>query len=62
VLRYQNLDDTVKKVRQAKEDNPSQSFEESLEVKVRLFGGEEHLGWIYQLDIAEVWAEYLREH
>jgi hypothetical protein len=47
---------------QARKDDPALSFEKSLEVKVKSFGGGEgKLDWIYELDIADVWAGYIKE-
>jgi hypothetical protein len=47
---------------QATKDDPAQSFEKSLEVKVKSFGGGGKLDWIYGLDISASWAEFLTQH
>jgi salicylate hydroxylase len=36
-------------------------LEESLEVKVKAFSGGS-LSWIYELDIKDVWEEYVKTH
>jgi len=55
---YDHLDAQAKAFKDAKENNPDQTFEESLEVKIRGFGGGD-LGWIYGSDIGRVWEEWL---
>jgi salicylate hydroxylase len=57
--RYEHLDSVGKSFQDAKAKNPGQTFEESLEVKIKGFGGTETLGWIYQNDIQKVWEEFL---
>ncbi len=42
----------------AKAANPEQSFEESLEIKIKGSSGG-NLSWIYQNDIGEVWEQFL---
>jgi salicylate hydroxylase len=39
--------------------NPEQTFEESLEVKIKGLGGIDTLSWIYQNDIQMVWKDFL---
>lgn len=48
----------MKNFQDAKAQNPKQTFEESLEVKIKGFGGGD-LSWIYQNDIQTVWEEFL---
>jgi salicylate hydroxylase len=57
--RYEHLDTQMKNFQQAKANNPGQTFEESLEVKIKGFGGGETLAWIYQNDIQTVWEDFL---
>jgi salicylate hydroxylase len=59
IPRYEHLDQQAKNIQDAKIKNPSQSFEESLEAKVKGFSGG-NLSWIYELDIKEVWEEWIR--
>lgn len=56
--RYENLDTQSKRIQDAKVNNPKQTFEESLELKIKGFSGGD-LSWIYQNDIQTVWEEYL---
>jgi salicylate hydroxylase len=39
--------------------NPQQTFEESLDMKIKGFGGGDTLSWIYQNDIQTVWERFL---
>ena len=57
--RYEHLDNVAKNFQDAKAKNPGQTFEESLEVKIRGFGGGDTLSWIYQNDIQTVWEDFL---
>lgn len=57
--RYEYLDQQAKNIQDSKAKNPEQTFEESLEVKVKGFGGGD-MSWIYQNDIKEVWEEFVR--
>jgi salicylate hydroxylase len=57
--RYEHLDNQMKNFQDAKAKNPGQTFEESLEVKIKGFGGGD-LSWIYQNDIQTVWEEFLK--
>ncbi len=43
----------------AKANNPALSFEESLDLRIKGFGGADTLSWIYQKDIKEVWEQFL---
>jgi salicylate hydroxylase len=58
-FRYEYLDQQGKNIQDAKAKNPQQSFEESLDVKIKGFGGGDSLSWIYQNDIQEVWDEFV---
>ena len=49
----------MKNIQDAKAKNPEQSFEESLEARIKRFGGVDTLSWIYQSDIQEVWEEFV---
>jgi salicylate hydroxylase len=49
----------MKTFQDAKVKNPEQTFEESLEVKIKGFGGIDTLSWIYQNDIQMVWEDFL---
>ncbi len=58
IRRYEHLDTQSKRLQDARINNPKQSFEESLELKIKgLSRGD--LSWIYQNDIQTVWEEYL---
>jgi len=59
--RYKHLDEQKAKALANREANPSQSFEESLQVRVGAFGGEDKLRWIYGNDIEQVWKEFLEK-
>jgi len=59
---YEHLDQQAKNFQRAQIESPEWSFEESLKVKVKGFGGgnTNSLSWIYGLDIKEVWEEFIR--
>ena len=57
--RYEHLDKQIKNMQDAKAKNPQQTFEESLNVKIKGFGGGDTLSWIYQNDIQTVWEGFL---
>jgi salicylate hydroxylase len=56
---YEYLDAQKKKIVDAKEKNPGQSFEESLRGRMMAFGGEGDMSWIYGNDIVKVWETFL---
>jgi hypothetical protein len=60
IFRYEHLDLQAKNFQNAKAKNPSQTFEESLDVKIKGFAGGD-LSWIYQNDIQTVWEDFLRK-
>jgi salicylate hydroxylase len=49
----------MKTFQDAKVKNPEQTFEESLEVKIKGLGGIDTLSWIYQNNIQRVWEDFL---
>ncbi|KAF2490667.1 salicylate hydroxylase [Lophium mytilinum] len=58
---YEHLDQQAKNVQDAKIKHPGQTFEESLDVKVKTFGGgPDNLSWIYGLNIKEVWEDFVK--
>jgi salicylate hydroxylase len=57
--RYEHLDQQGKKIQDAKANNPQQTFEEGLDVKVKAFGGGDTLSWIYQNDIQDAWEQFV---
>lgn len=59
ICRYEFLDEQKKNILESKARNPDQSFEASLKARVKAFGGEEDMAWIYRNDIEEVWRKYL---
>jgi salicylate hydroxylase len=59
-FRYQHLDQQAFRIQDAKIGNPNQTFEESLDVKLKGFGDGDSLSWIYALDIKDVWEEFVR--
>lgn len=61
VFRYQYLDRQKRDIDAQREENPSQTFQESLEVRIQAFGGEEKWNWIYGNDIEQVWRDFLAE-
>jgi salicylate hydroxylase len=56
--RYEHLDKGAKSVQEAKARDPEQSFDESLDARVKSFGGNA-LAWIYQNDIQDVWDDFV---
>ncbi|TVY12729.1 FAD-dependent urate hydroxylase, partial [Lachnellula arida] len=56
---YQHLDQTKANIQAAKDADPNQSFEQSLQARVNAFGGEDQLSWIYGNDIAGVWKNWV---
>lgn len=55
---YEHLDQ-VKKRMQGALAGAERGFDEVLAARVATFGGDK-MTWIYQSDIEEVWAEYLK--
>lgn len=45
-------------MREAQASKPDLSFKELVDIKVKAFGSGD-LSWIYQLDIKEVWEQFL---
>ncbi|KAI9742698.1 MAG: hypothetical protein M1818_003839 [Claussenomyces sp. TS43310] len=58
---YKFLDQQQKNIRDAKAQNPEQTFEESLQLRVAAFGGEDAMAWIYKADIQEIWKDFLTQ-
>lgn len=59
VNRYQHLDEQKAKVLATRETNPSQSFEDSSGLRVKAFGNEDRLSWIYGNVISKTWRGFL---
>ncbi|TAQ86511.1 hypothetical protein B7494_g5166 [Chlorociboria aeruginascens] len=56
---YKHLDQQAKNFQDAVASSPDQSFASKLNARVKGFGGENKLDWIYQNNIENVWKDFV---